>query len=157
MKHRAVRSRERGDRGQWLQYTGLVIGKHDRDERRARITRQKIVECLENNDAVAVDRDVLGFGYGPEDRIGSTAETRTRCRPQPSKARWFASVPPLTKITPSGGAPSNAPTAERALSTACRAARPQRWTEEGLPHRASMADMAAAAAGRNGAVAFQSR
>jgi len=37
-----------------------------------------------------------------------------------------AAVPPLTKTTPSAGASSSAPTAERARSTACRAARPQR-------------------------------
>ena len=38
-----------------------------------------------------------------------------RSRPQPNKARVLASVPPLTKTTPSAGAPSSAATAERAL------------------------------------------
>ena len=41
--------------------------------------------------------------------------------------------------------------------SAARAARPQRCTEDGLPHGASAAATAAAASGRSGAVAFQSR
>ena len=43
-------------------------------------------------------------------------------------------VPPLTNTTPPASTPpSIAETASRARSTMCRAARPQRWTEEGLP------------------------
>ena len=67
---------------------------------------------------------------------------------------WVAFTP---WTTPSGAAPTSAATELRARSTLWRAARPQRCTDEGLPQRASAAATAAAAAGRNGAVAFQSR
>ncbi len=96
-------------------------------------------------------------GTASSTELCSTAETRMRSRPLPMSARWFASVPPLTKITPSGAAPISAATASRARSTFCRAARPQRCTEEGLPQLPSAATAAAAASGRSGAVAFQSR
>ncbi len=87
----------------------------------------------------------------------STAETRTRSRPQPRSARWFASVPPLTKTTSSGDAATSAAISARADSITSRAIRPRRCTEEGLPQHPSAVLIAAAAAGRSGAVAFQSR
>jgi hypothetical protein len=87
----------------------------------------------------------------------SIADTSRRARPLPARARLLASVPPLVKITPSGAAPTRAATAARASSTIRRPARPQRCTEEGLPQWLSAAVIAAAASGRSGAVAFQSR
>ena len=62
-------SRDRSDCGQGLQHTSLVIGKHDGHERWARISGQKIVECLEHNDTIMVDRDALGSAYGTKGRI----------------------------------------------------------------------------------------
>ena len=59
--------------------------------------------------------------------------------------------------TLSGSTPINKAMVSRAPSTICRARRPQRCTEEGLPQWASAAVIAAAASGRSGAVAFQSR
>jgi hypothetical protein len=50
-----------------------------------------------------------------------------------------------------------AATSSRARSTKRRAARPSAWTEDGLPATPSACVSAAAACGRNGAVAFQSR
>ena len=72
-------------------------------------------------------------------------------------ASALASVPPDVKMTLRGSAPTRAATCSRAVSTKCRAARPSAWTDDGLPSWSSAASMAARAAGRSGAVAFQSR
>ena len=88
----------------------------------------------------------------------STADTSTRSRPAPSSARWFASVPPLTKTMPSGGAPTSAATAiAAALDELPRRAAPAMHRRRDCRTSASAAVIAAAASGRNGAVAFQSR
>jgi hypothetical protein len=49
-----------------------------------------------------------------------------------AKARAFASVPPLVKITSGERAPTKAATPARASSTIARARRPSAWTEEGF-------------------------
>ena len=72
-------------------------------------------------------------------------------------ASAFASVPPEVKMTLRGSAPTSAATSPRACSISRRAARPSPCTEDGLPVSSSAAVMAARAAGRSGAVAFQSR
>src|SRR5258708_11614856 len=87
----------------------------------------------------------------------SIAETRIRRRPLPLKASWFASLPPLTKTTSRSSVPTSAAISRRAASTARRAARPARCTEEGLPTSANASATAAATAGRTGAVALCSR
>src|SRR4051812_50117060 len=60
-------------------------------------------------------------------------------------------------MTLRGSALISAATSPRACSTSLRAARPSPCTEEGLPHKSSAARAASRAAGRSGAVAFQSR
>src|SRR5271169_123270 len=69
MEQRATRSRDRADRSHRLHHTGLVVGKHYRDERPARIPGEKSVERVEHYDTVMVDRDALGLGNRTEDRI----------------------------------------------------------------------------------------
>src|SRR5665213_4288654 len=87
----------------------------------------------------------------------SIAERITRRSGNPRSAVWLASLPPLVKITSAEAAPTSAATSSRAASTAWRAARPARWTDEALPHRNSASAIAAATSGSTGAVAFQSR
>ena len=83
----------------------------------------------------------------------SIAETTTA--PRALRSAWLlASVPPLVKTTWSGAAPTIAATAARAPSSARRASRPKRWTEEGLPVCSRTARMASATAGLTGAVAL---
>ncbi|CVI61908.1 exported hypothetical protein [Agrobacterium salinitolerans str. Hayward 0363] len=70
--------------------------------------------------------------------------------------RLAASVAPLVKVTWAASAPASAATSRRAVSTAARAARPSRWTEDGLPASASADTRTSRTAGKSGAVAFQS-
>jgi len=56
-----------------------------------------------------------------------------------------------------GSTPTSAATSPRACSTARRAARPLRWTEDGLPLSANASATAAITSGRTGVVALWSR
>jgi len=80
--------------------------------------------------------------------------TNTRARPAPVRARLLASVPPLVNTTCAGRAPTSAATCSRAVSSSARAARPKPCTDDGFPTVASASVMAAATAGRTGAVAL---
>jgi len=71
----------------------------------------------------------------------SIADTATRNGPprsraasaHPITARLSASVPPDVKITWPGSAPSASAIVRFASSMPARAARPNRWAEDGLP------------------------
>ena len=101
----------------WID-AGLVVGKHHRDQRRPRVGDEQRSERREVDDAVAVDRDALGIRHRRSTDECSTADTSTRARALPSRARWLASVPPLVKMTPSAAAPTSAATAARPLRPA---------------------------------------
>jgi hypothetical protein len=75
-----MRSRDRADRSHRLHHTGLVIGKHYRDERWTWIVGEKSVERVKRDDTIMVDRDALGLGNRTEDRImlyGRNQDTAT--------------------------------------------------------------------------------
>src|SRR6478736_50130 len=73
------------------------------------------------------------------------------------RAKTFASVAPLVKVTFLLSAPTSLATSSRACSIRRRAARPSAWTEDALPVSARAAHTASRASSRRGAVAFQSK
>ena len=75
----------------------------------------------------------------------------------PLTARLSASVPPLVKITSDGRAPSASASCSRDSSTVRRACRPELCSEDGLPTRAIVADIAAMTSSSIGVVAAWSR
>ena len=64
-----MRVRQRRDLGHRLDDSGLVIGEHDRDQRRPIVAGQHVRQRVEADEAVAIDRDPVGFGMGAQDRI----------------------------------------------------------------------------------------
>ncbi len=60
VKEGALRMRQRRDLRDRLDDAGLVVGEHNRNQRRPRVSREKTGESVEPDDAVAVDRDRLG-------------------------------------------------------------------------------------------------
>ena len=76
-----------------------------------------------------------------------------------AEAAFFAvlSVPPLVNTTRPGSAPTMAATLSRARSTAARAKRPNRCTDDGFPPMAMASATASATAGFTGAPALKSK
>src|SRR5207245_357207 len=97
----------------------------------------------------------------------SIADTTTRNGPPRSRdasaapmiARLSASVPPEVKITWLGSAPSVSAMVRLASSIPARAARPNRWAEDGLPNASwpRYGSIASRTSGRTGVVAALSR
>ena len=156
MKERAVRdARARRSRATGWMTPGLVVGEHDRDQRRAGLGGERAVERGEIDDAVGRRPGSALRRAPPAAPNRARSPTPGRRRPgSRSRARWLASVPPLVKTTPAGAAPTSA-------ATARAPARPRRRGEPApAMHRGGIADLGqrrrggAAAAGRSGAVAF---
>src|SRR5437762_7824072 len=60
MEQSAVAMHNRSDLGDRLDDSGLVVGEHDRNERRSRIGSELFLEPDPIDDAVGVDRDAFG-------------------------------------------------------------------------------------------------
>ena len=128
-----------------LDRAGLVIGGHDRDQRRraVRELRAQIVEIDSPSERHADPADHSGGNRPPASTEAcSIAEISSRCTGAPPARRTpgpsastLASVPPDVKTTLRGSAPTAAATAARASSTRRRAWRPSAWTDDGLPAR----------------------
>ena len=109
----ALRVSQRRDLGRRLHDAGFVVGEHDRNQRRPRFVREKIRRAPSSRDDTVADRPGSVRPREPHatpNHARPPTPARASAR-SPSKARWFASVPPLTKTTPSGAAPTNAATA----------------------------------------------
>ena len=159
MKERALGMGECRGLGHRLDHAGLVVGEHQRDQRRPRIPRSCVRaprdrRCRRASPGCAMLRVRL-----PAPNHARRAETSTRRAGKPPSARWIGlGAAAGEDHRRSGAAPTSAATWDARLLRRSRlAARPQRCTEEGLPQCASAAAIAAAASGRSGAVAFQSR
>ena len=158
MEEGAMGMRERGDFGDRLNDPGLVVGEHDRHDRRARVGGELPVEPGQIDDPLAVDRDPFGARHGPQHRAVLDRGDEDALAPGAEQRQMVGFGAAADEDDPLGRrADQRRHRFARARSTPCRAARPQRCTEEALPQRASAAVTAAPASGRSGAVAFQSR
>jgi len=91
---------ERGDFGGGSMIPVSLLATHNRHDRRARVAGKLPFEPGQVDDPVARRPILSARGTASKTELCSTAETRMRSRPLPISARWFASVPPLRKITP---------------------------------------------------------
>ena len=150
-----------------LDGAGLVVGEHDRDQRRRAAVKQR-AQMVEVDKARARDPmlPIASAGNRPP------AAPRRARSPRPAGAQPAAPCRAATRASapthwprcrrrrtprPAAGADTAAATEARASSTRRRALRPSAWTEDGLPLISHAAAIAALASGRSGVVAFQSR
>ena len=125
VQQRAVPAAERGGLGDRLDRAGLVVGRHQADQRR-RAGREQRRQGFEVRDALAIDRQQR------RRRGRRRAPRRARSRPRSGGGRRrsaamasaSASVAPEVNTTPPGLAPKRAAIASRASSRTRRAARP---------------------------------
>ena len=160
MDQRAMRVRDPRHLGDRLDHAGLVVGEHDATTSAGRGSATACrSSAVEIDDTIAVDRDdAPAAGTACSTESCSIAETSTRSRPLAEQRQVIGFGAAAGEDHPVRRRADQRRDLLRArVSTIRRAARPKRCTEDGLPHRASAATIAASASGRSGAVALQSR
>ena len=154
---RVVTMRDARDLRNILHHARLVIGEHDRDQRRKRIGREHPIERIEIDAAIGQRRNGLRFRRVAAHRImldGGNQQTASGETGERQRIRLAAAAGEDDLV---GARIDQQRDGIARLVEHAPRRRPARCTDDGLPVAFSAAATAAVASGRTGAVAFQSR